>query len=126
MKKTLFLFVAIVVVSVVFPTPLFAAICTSGPTPATFTDLVCLFTDLAETAIPVVAGLALVVFFWGLAKFILHSGDEKGREEGKEVMKWGIIALFVLVSIWGIVFFLTRDIFGENLVIPRLPPERVR
>ena len=65
---------------------------------------------LVYMLIPISASLALLFFFWGLAKFILHSGDEKGREEGKEVMKWGIIALFVLVSIWGIVFFIRGEL----------------
>ncbi len=53
---------------------------------------------------------ALLFFFWGMAKFILHAGDERGREEGKEVMKWGIVALFVIVSIWGIVAFIQDDL----------------
>ena len=62
--------------------------------------------------IPITAGVSLLFFFWGLAKFILKAGgDEKAREEGKQVMKWGIVALFVLVSIWGIVLFL-RSEFG--------------
>ena len=61
--------------------------------------------------IPITAGLALVFFFWGLAKFILHAGSEEGRKEGVQVMKWGIVALFVIVSIWGIVLFL-RSEFG--------------
>jgi len=55
---------------------------------------------------PVLAGLALVVFFWGLVKFIFHAGDEEMRKEGKKFMMWGIIALFVVVAIWGIVAFI--------------------
>jgi len=59
--------------------------------------------------IGIVAALALIYFFWGLAKFILHAGgDDEARVAGKQVMLWGIIALFVMVSIWGIVNFLGR------------------
>ena len=98
--------------------------CSSGSTPENFSDVICIFIDLISTAIPIVAGLALVVFFWGLANFILKAGDEKGREEGKNVMKWGIVALFVLVSIWGIVMFLHGDIFGYSPVgLPLLPTQ---
>ena len=50
----------------------------------------------------VVFALAFVFFFWGMAQFILHSGDEKTRGEGKQKMLWGVIALFVMVSIIGI------------------------
>jgi len=65
---------------------------------------------LINLLFPVVGGLALLYFFWGLAKLVLNAGDEKGREEGKQIMKWGIVALFVLVSIWGIVIFIQRTL----------------
>ena len=123
--KNLLALILVSLVAVSVPTPLFAATCSAGSTPETFSDLICIFTDLISTIIPIVGGLALVAFFWGLAKFIRHAGDESGREEGKEVMKWGIIALFVLVSIWGIVYFLTYDIFGlSSPGVPQLPIQR--
>jgi len=52
---------------------------------------------------PVVVGIALLAFFWGLAKFIFNSGNEEKKSEGKNIMIWGVIALFVMVSVWGIV-----------------------
>ncbi len=66
---------------------------------------------LIRSLFPVALGLALLFFFWGLAKFILNSGDEKARDTGKNVMLWGIVTLFVLVSIWGIITFFS-DSFG--------------
>jgi len=113
---------ALIFVSVLFfPLTSFAASCGSG-TPDTFAEVVCLFVSLITAAIPIVAGIALLVFFWGLAKFILKAGDEGAREEGKQVMKWGIISLFVLVSIWGIVLFFARDFFGWGTIgVPKLP-----
>lgn len=50
--------------------------------------------------------LALVYFFWGVAQFILKANDEKAREEGRKKIMWGIVALFVLASWWGLVSFL--------------------
>jgi len=98
------------------PTRAFAAACYFAGTPQNFRGLVCLFIDLISTAIPIVGGLALLAFFWGLAKFILNAGSESGREEGKEVMKWGIIALFVMVSIWGIIYFLQVEFRLQNII----------
>jgi ABC-type Fe3+-siderophore transport system permease subunit len=66
---------------------------------------------LIYRAIPVVIGLAFLFFLWGLMKFILVAGDEKAKEEGKRIMIWGTIALFVMVSIWGIVNIIQGD-FG--------------
>lgn len=61
---------------------------------------------------PFAAALALLYFFWGLAKFILKADNEEARDEGRMIMKWGIIALFVIVSIWGIVKFIQTELGG--------------
>lgn len=60
---------------------------------------------LIKALLPIAVGLALLFFFWGLAVFILRSGDEKAQEEGRRKMIWGVLALFVIVSIWGIIGF---------------------
>lgn len=69
--------------------------------------------DLVKSLIILVAGIALLAFFWGLAKFIFKAGDEKAQAEGKNIMKWGLIALFVMVSVWGIIGFF-QDELGLN------------
>jgi len=60
--------------------------------------------------VPLVSTLAVVFFFYGLAKYILNSGDEDKRKEGKDIMIWGILAMFVLVTIWGIIAFIQRTL----------------
>lgn len=47
--------------------------------------------------------IAVVYFFWGVAKFIINSDNEQAREEGKKHMIWGIIGLFIMVGVWGII-----------------------
>lgn len=103
------------------PQAAFAASC--GPI-RDFSSAVCFFLDIISTLIPIVASIALLVFFWGLAEFIRKSADPGAREEGREIMKWGIVSLFVLMSVWGIVFFLSNDIFGRySIGIPSLPTQ---
>ena len=67
--------------------------------------------------IPVLIGLAMAVFIWGLVVFIFHSGDDSAKQEGKNKMIWGILALFVIVSIWGIVTLL-QNITGATSNTP--------
>lgn len=114
MKKTsIFLSIGLLLPAVVF----------AVDTPRNFTQLVLIFVDLILAALPLVAGLALLAFFWGMAKFILKAGSEEGREEGKQIMKWGIVALFVSVSIFGILTFFYHEFgFGNSsFKIPGLP-----
>ena len=60
--------------------------------------------------------LALALFFWGLVKFIKNAADTKAHEEGKSLMIWGIIAFFVLVSLWGLVGLFLGDLFGVSVI----------
>ncbi len=53
--------------------------------------------------------LALLVFFWGLVKFINNAADTDEHEKGKHLMIWGIISFLVLVSLWAIVSFILVD-----------------
>jgi uncharacterized membrane protein len=60
---------------------------------------------LVGILLPLVVAIGLLYFFWGLAQFILASGDEDARKEGRSKMIWGVIALFVMTSVWGLVTF---------------------
>lgn len=66
--------------------------------------------ELVRLLTIVVAGIALLVFFWGLVKFIYAQGSETVKSEAKKVMGWGLMALFVMVSIWGIVAFMQEEL----------------
>jgi hypothetical protein len=66
--------------------------------------------------LPFILSLAVLFFFWGLAKFIMSSGEDK--EKGKDIMIWGIIALFVMVSVWGIVALLSDTLGVSGTTAP--------
>mgnify|MGYP001568526203 CR=1 FL=1 len=69
------------------------------------------FGGLLAQTMTIVVGLAVVYFFWGVGQFILNSGDQKMREDGKKKIMWGVIALFVMFSIFGILAWV-GNIFG--------------
>jgi len=75
---------------------------------------------VVNAAIPVAVSLAFLFFFWGLAKYVLKAGDEKARVEGRNRMVQGVIALFVLGSLWGLVNLL-GVLLGTNLYVPPDP-----
>lgn len=77
-----------------------------------FRDLVTtLISCLLNPLVTLMVGLSIVAFLWGVFKFMRALGDDK--QEGKELMFWGIIGIFVIVSLWGIVNILhTTFILG--------------
>ncbi|MBI2086727.1 MAG: hypothetical protein HYT69_00950 [Candidatus Zambryskibacteria bacterium] len=80
--------------------------------------------DLIGNALPVVVAIALLVFFWGLVKYILSAGDETKKKDGQRLMIWSLVALFVMVSVWGLVGFIgdALDIEqGGSIEIPEVP-----
>jgi hypothetical protein len=71
----------------------------------TFKDIVslivnCYFNDL----IYIMLGLAIIFFMFGVFKFMTAEGDDK--KAGKDIIVWGIIGIFVLISMWGLVAIL--------------------
>jgi len=104
------------------PVLAFAQSATSIPSPrplSNFGDLVNMILGFIAYLIPLLIALGLLVFFWGMAKFILHAEEEDKREEGRQLMMWGVIGLFVMVSFWGLTKILLGT-FGFELKFPRL------
>ncbi len=68
-----------------------------------------------STLVPIVFALALIGFLWIGIKFLMTGGkDEKAVEQMRTAFIWGIVTLFVLASIWGIVKFLQTSVWGTS------------
>lgn len=79
--------------------------------------------NIIRLTTPIVFGLALLFFIWGMAIFILNAGEPKMREEGKQRMIWGIVAMFVIISIFGLAEFINRSLgINPNPTGGYLPP----
>ncbi|MFA6270211.1 MAG: hypothetical protein WC657_03325 [Candidatus Paceibacterota bacterium] len=69
------------------------------------------FGIVKNVLIPLAFALCLFYFFWGVAKYIRSgAAGDKAAEEGKKVMVWGIVGLFVAFSIWGIIKFIQVEL----------------
>lgn len=77
-----------------------------------------LIDTIFSAIVPILLTLALIYFMWGLVKYIMSAGDEKARGDGKYMMIWGIIALFVMVAVWGLVASLGKIIGIESETAP--------
>jgi len=73
---------------------------------------------------PIIFAIAILYFFWGLAKFIMAAGDDDARAAGKKIMLWGVVALFVMTSVYGLVKLLGNVVGvgqGGTIVLPAIP-----
>ncbi len=84
-----------------------------------FSGLVNHIISYASGIVAVIIALALVVFLYGLVGYISNSDDEDKRSESISYMTAGLIGLFVMVSVWGILNILT-DTFGVNFEVPQI------
>jgi hypothetical protein len=91
-----------------------------GQTPSDIGDFYSLILALLGAAIPVIVGLAVLVFLWGVVSYVAAGGDERARTDAVQYIFWGIIGLFVMVSVWGLVAILSNT-FGFPLGVPLAP-----
>lgn len=82
--------------------------------------LLALAQTLVTRLVPFAVGLAVVVFFWYLIKFIVK-GNDSAEEKSLSLkgMGYSILALFVMVSIWGIIGLLGSMLgVGQGGAVP--------
>ena len=93
---------------------------------ATFGGIGCLISNLTNNVVAMLAILfgacALATFLWGMVIFIKDADTPAEQIKGKDRMMWGLAALFVMVSVWGIVRmfqgFLGVDRRETQVVLP--------
>lgn len=77
---------------------------------------------LFKTIVPFLFALATAAFIFGVITYYINPLNEEKKKKGKEFITGGLIALFLMVSMWGIVAIFT-DTFEIDNVVPQLPGE---
>ena len=79
--------------------------------PRTFQELAALFVTFINAGIGVALVAGIVIYFYGVVTSIpkASTGD---IDRIRAHMVWGIIALFVMFSVWGILALLRNTLFG--------------
>src|SRR3989344_8060233 len=69
-------------------------------------------TGVINQLIPFIISIGLLVFLIGVVQYVSAGGDEEKRTAARGMIIFGIIALFVMVSVWGFVNILTKTFFS--------------
>ena len=99
-------------------------VCPVSADSITLTGFICKSTLLVLEVVPVLVALALIYFLWGVSQWILNLNNEEKMREGRTRTIWGLVALFFIVSIGGIIAILMNTFFfggvggGGGLVRP--------
>jgi len=97
--------------------------CSSLGANSKFQDVLCFVTKIInDSVIPLIFAVAVLSFVWGVVQFVINNGEEAKREKGRQFMIWGIIALAVMISVWGLVRILGSTFGLDVSFIPRVCP----
>jgi formate/nitrite transporter FocA (FNT family) len=61
-----------------------------------------------QTAIPVAFAAILLGILVGLAIYMFNPNNDDAKSRGRSLMIWGVVALFVAASVWGLVAVLQQ------------------
>lgn len=76
--------------------------------------------EIIDLIIPILFAVALLGFFYGLVSYIF--GAEQNKDQAKKTMIWGVVALFVMASVWGLVKFLGDAVGVDQDAAPVVNP----
>ena len=84
-----------------------------------FQDLIGRFINILDWIVLVIISLSVLTFVYGLLGYMFNVSDEGKRKESMNYILYGIIGLFVMVGIWGLVYILT-EFFGFTFGMPQI------
>lgn len=77
--------------------------------------------NLLNAIIPILLIIGTIVFLWGVIMFLTAGADEEKRASARSLMIYGLVGLFVMVAVWGIVNVLVGFTGTGGTGIPTSP-----
>lgn len=78
----------------------------------TFETLVGQIISVINLLVALVGSVALAIFIWGGVRYIYHAEDAR-KQAQKEFLGWSLLALFIIVSVFGILQVV------QGMLVPR-------
>lgn len=81
---------------------------------SSLSDVVGFVIGFINILIPLLTLLALVLLLYSALRYVLKAQESKGKSGEREAIMWGIIALFVIVSVWGILRIMCSTLLNNS------------
>ena len=113
MKKLIALLVAFVPVS---------AFAQSLTTISNINDVSDKFTQILNTSVIILISFSVVWIIVNVVRYLIAGGEEDRKKGGMAIL-WGVVGLFVILSIWGLVAILKNSFKtnSENIPVDQFP-----
>ncbi len=72
---------------------------------------------IINPAIVLVFAIAFTVFLWGVVQYLQKGDSDTGRKEGSQHILWGIIGMFIMISVFAIMRIIANTL-GADVKIP--------
>lgn len=78
-------------------------------------------TSIGDTIIIILISFSVIWIIFSVVKYLIAGGEDQRKEGGKAVM-YGVIGLFLILSIWGLVNILKRSfVTNDNVPTSNFP-----
>src|SRR3989338_5368181 len=89
-----------------------------------FASLISRLTTYLGLLVPVLFGIALVLFIWSLVLYLTKAGENQA--EIRQTILWGVITLAVMSGVWGLVKIVQNSVLGSTNVNSAPPTPQIR
>ncbi len=91
----------------------------TNPALTNLSSVIIRFQNILNLIIPFLVGLAVFIIIYGILGYISQAADEERRAEARNFILWGVVAVFIMLSVWGLVTILinTFDLNNSNAVV---------
>lgn len=74
------------------------------------TTIATIKSEILNPIIVLLFALAVGYFLYGLLKFMQNQDNETAQSEGKQHMVWGVIGVFLMIAVYGILNLLANTV----------------
>lgn len=87
---------------------------THAQNPKNFKELADQLATIMNWAVTLLITAGIVLYFWGAVKHIMDHGESEDSWEMRKFLMMGLVVLFVMLSIWGILEILGNSFSGQQ------------